>query len=956
MPLEFTETGSTVNPANALSEFIQLYSSICQKGATGSLRAHLAGGAKPALLFIEGKIVDMDPADRESLLVQAILATGKVSQRDFKKAVKLTSGRKEGPALGVFLFEQNLALQEEILEKLQEVITNKICDLFNADLESVEFVTHQADERLEDFISELGEIFELQFDPEDFFLEAMRRQDRWDLVEQKLDCLWDIYYATPAAMRYYGDSENFQKEIALLSKVDGVLDLGEVIAKVSSGPFEAFQILKRLIQENDLAILSPVQVFQLGTDAFDRKDYRKAWKSLKRALDRGLNDFDIRWKLAEASAALGNIEQATVYYQEFAASCLSVSRTKEAARAYQKAAELNPLNAPLQHQILKLFIEQGRKEEAVVQGLTAAESLASAGNAREALDLLIYLKNSGLHDFRLKNKILDLAESCGDQEMLRKELESNPEELAKKLDLDEALKTFQRLFCEGNDSMEIRLKLAELHLRKGNRKKVLEHLNSILGTPLESQVGDPEILAWLHKTRLSLVPGHIISARWLAETQLKAGKKSEAIATYQELIRHLGQEKETYPLLEAYRRLTAIDGDQLPARFQLAQLYNRLGKFDEYQGELEKIAKLAAGQKDVESLKRAWVELLRTNPFIRNVLFILAEALQSCGQKSDAAERFKLLGGLDLLSDQLAGAEEGFKRALAAVPADLEALQRLGRLQRSRGDKEKALDLLVQASRLCLERRELHSARETIGLILADHPQDPKGLELKKELDRLEAVLKGEVRAEPKARSDAPPPPPPRHAAAPAASAVAPVPAPAAAPAPSAAAPEPFQPRPAASKGTVAAITARLRNMKSGGGTAGAGASSAPPSKEAAAEGHKAKGIRGAASKLKALANLESLTKGPEDAPPAKPPAAQPPLAPAEPAVKAGKPGSVAVRQDGSLAIRKAAGDAPVSPEALEKLGKTAADPGVKIQRSLGGSASKLAQLRQSGGQPAQPQ
>ena len=296
MSIAEMSSGSEITPtaeSHSASDCVRSCLDLVDSGATGTLRVTCEDESKIEVFFREGGIGAVDPGYEESLLFHALLATGQISEKDVQKARK-RADRDVEPSVGLCLFDLQKADQEELLEHVEELLTEAVCSVFSASVDTYEFFEHDEVERLNDFNSEVSEVFELYFDGQELFIEAMRRLDQWEMIEEHLDCLWDVYYATPRGMQYYSEPETYATEVALLGQIDGTRDLEEVIAASDISAFECLQYLKALERQGDIEIVNPVQLFQMGVDCTDRRQFEKAWKGFQRTIQRGLDDFDVQ--------------------------------------------------------------------------------------------------------------------------------------------------------------------------------------------------------------------------------------------------------------------------------------------------------------------------------------------------------------------------------------------------------------------------------------------------------------------------------------------------------------------------------------------------------------------------------------------------------------------------------------------------------------------------------------
>ncbi|MGH9361205.1 MAG: tetratricopeptide repeat protein, partial [Thermoanaerobaculia bacterium] len=465
---------------------------------TGTYKVVDAEGKERYLLFQEGSIVDIDTREPDSLLTAAILGTGRVGERDLRRARKAQSKRAE--PLGAIILEMVEVPEGDLVEAVRAHIADAICSLFTGNVQSAEFIEHAADERLEDFRGELSEVLEIQADPEDLFVEAASRLDRWDLVERCFSLLREVYYATPDAFRYFKDEAQYPHEVAVIGRIDGRSDFAEVIeAAVDQAgggldPFRAFGIIRALAARGEVQPLNPVQLFQLGVEYNGQRNHTKALKLFLRASERGLDDFDISFKIAETLEAIGKRPEAAARYQEFGEKCLGQFRPEDAIKSYRKAAELEPQNLAWQRKLLDLFTHENRRDDAVALALEIAARMEASRDVRGALHLLLDLRRRDIKADQLGKRIIELAEKCGDDATIRAERQRLASDYHSQKDVEKALAMYQQMYCDGNGSPEVRLKLIDLHHQKGNHAAVLEHIVAIFCLPENERLKDIAVL------------------------------------------------------------------------------------------------------------------------------------------------------------------------------------------------------------------------------------------------------------------------------------------------------------------------------------------------------------------------------------------------------------------------------------------------------------------------------
>ncbi len=917
-----TETVQTqAQLENVQAQFSRDFFAWVDQKSTGTLIVELNEHATTRVLFIEGCIIDLDCEDEDSVLLRSFLNTGQVSDKELKKAQKRS--QKTGESVGRALLERNLIEDETLLEQIVFTVTEQTCLLFTGALVGYQFVPHEAHERVEGFNNELSETFELSFDGEDVILEALERLEDWETVKANRPNFLDIYYATPQGMHYYSEPEAYPEELAVLTNIDGLKDLEEVIEQSEISPFQALRVFRYLELNGEIDMINPIQMYQLGVDTSAEGNHEKARRILMRAIQRGLDDFDVQFKLAECNASIENYDEAIQLFLDFADKCIHQYRQKSAIRAFHRVIDIQPENLSVRYKLISLLIEGEREDDALQLAIEGAELLAEKEGLTEAINVLIKVRSLGLDNSQLRRELIQFAERAGDQELVAKEVASDPSQLEQLKDPAKALASYQRLFAEGNESPEIRIKLVELYLDQRDTESALNHINGILGTALEGEVRDDEKLAWLHRTRRQLDPGNMISSRWLVDFYLREGKNREAVSTIKEYIRQLEIEENEFLLLDSRKKLLALEPDVYDHRWELAEHYRRQSKVDQAVNEIEEIARLAVKHEDPKTTREAWARLLEVAPYHRNGLLGLAECLKNAGDLEGAALRLEASIRLDLMGYHRKKAREVLSQLDEITKDSSEISILVGICYLDSGDKEEGLDLLLTAAESAIQQLNYGSAKKAIERAFCDAPGDPRIVKLQAKIEEALNPPQPTPSQEAKTSGQAKP----------------------------LSSKEAFQARPALQAKAVSNISTRLKTLKTG------------PSSPRENSGEHV--IKGGVSKstlgLKKLQNPSSPDSDPGANSNADEDESTQIISKNDGRTKKVSLGNASAKlkalsqsSSGSSEGFPASQETP-SPEPAPTAESSSSDGGIQLQKkALGGAAAKLAQLK-GGGKPSQP-
>ena len=722
-----------------LNTLVKQILGISRKNRTGTLSLTSADGQEKRVVFVQGYVADIDTGREDTALEAALLRTAAFSDRDFRKAKKLQA--KKDVTLASALLEMKIVPEETIVESSQQQVLDEMSEVFHWQLDASDFEEHEEHERLDGFLSDLTEFLEIYIDGEEVVLEGLHAADAWELVVENFIMLRDVYYATPSSFQYFREQESYPEEHAIISAVDGIKDVEEVILLSGLNPFVALKLARSLITSNELELINPVQMYQLGVEAAGTGAPEKAIKLFQRAHERGLDDFDLQLKLAQNHEKINNKAMAIEWYRHFAKKCLSQLRIDEAASSLKRALHLDSDNAEIREKYLSLLQQSNRHEKIAEEVVDLADHKASHGDVEGALQLLLQYQEKDKCDVKLQQKIIKFAEASDNSEVAARERE----ELAKNLDLlkdvESALEVYQKMFCDGDDSVDVRLKLIELHQKSGNHHKALDHIQYVLNLPKDRDVRDVDTLVRLHKTVRELKPIDLRSNQWLADHYVEVGESEQAAKVLTEWISHLKREGEPEDAEHAYQRLVNLD-DKPEHRWGLASILETLGRVSEAQRELRSLADLSIRRKEYDQAMRALDYILKQSPFDIETRKTQAALFELKDDKGMAARKCKEVALLDIMSGNTLEAEQYCRQLLVIDPNDAEMVAKLGGLYEESGDRQKAAEQFLKAAKIHLKGLNYGFCKNATERLLAIEPGHPEGQTL---LDEVEAKLEASV-------------------------------------------------------------------------------------------------------------------------------------------------------------------------------------------------------------------
>lgn len=173
-------------------------------------------------------------------------------------------------------------------------------------------------------------------------MEAARRMDTWEAIRRSLPSQNDIYRVTPS------DLQALEKEyhdnpigMSVADLMDGTRSIREVIATAPVGRFTASQVVADLVSRKVARPVDGDELVQQVESGSASEDSSRTLVRLKAALEREPGNQGLLLKVAELSLAVGQKDEAAVYYKLLAQSLVEQGRLDEAKIKLRRSLELN---------------------------------------------------------------------------------------------------------------------------------------------------------------------------------------------------------------------------------------------------------------------------------------------------------------------------------------------------------------------------------------------------------------------------------------------------------------------------------------------------------------------------------------------------------------------------------------------------------------------------------------
>lgn len=558
--------------------------------------------------FSGGRIVDLGCTSDGSFLESILLVSDELRDKDRKRVRKQAQASDRDP--GEVVLELGLLSDHEVSNRLLDGVQTQLAEVLS--FEHVKAEVQPGALARQPF--GVARVLQLNLDTEEMVVGAARLLGAWSTISASLSSLKDVYYATPESFGYFQAAEDYPNEVALVSAIDGGNDLREVIQASGLDPFVAYATVQSLHGESAIALINPVQLFQQGCD-LEKEHPERALRRFERAEERGLDDFDLGFKLAELYSQLGQDSRAIDCYMGFAEKCATQFRIEDTIRACSRIIEIDPDNLSIQDRYLSLLTKYAKPEETLSHGLALVRRFVDSGRDEQARSTLERLLEPAGDNEEIIRLYLEVCERTGHQEGTLQARRLLGDLFHDREETDKALELFQNLYVQGEQTAEVRSRLGELHLRRGNGDVAREHIEALRRLEgWSSRQPSPEALEFFRRLGEldNVVP---VVTGWLVDEARNRGAREE---TTRWLELHCTRLEATENFADARRaaeRLTQLSPLDISATRRLAKLEQQCGDGPQAARTLEKLAKqLADTDASLEEQREVLEALVKVEP------------------------------------------------------------------------------------------------------------------------------------------------------------------------------------------------------------------------------------------------------------------------------------------------------------------------------------------------------
>jgi tetratricopeptide (TPR) repeat protein len=254
----------------------------------------------------------------------------------------------------------------------------------------------------------------------------------------------------------------------------------------------------------------------------------KAIAVYKKILNAEPNNLEINQILASLCLKQGLNVDARSQYLRVAELCAREGKTRESLEAYEKAAEMDPLNHAVQLKLAEIHLAEGASEKAQMYFAGAARAQAKAGDLTGALNSYKRAMQLNPVDVDVMRGFLDTCIQSADVtpalDQMKKSLTMAPDNVSlhemfgqaclAARDLDEALKAFEFVLSQDESRYRNFFPVSKAFLEAGDHDRAASCLDPVI--PIIIGMRETERVVEAYSLILSSNPAHVLTLTKLA--------------------------------------------------------------------------------------------------------------------------------------------------------------------------------------------------------------------------------------------------------------------------------------------------------------------------------------------------------------------------------------------------------------------------------------------------------
>lgn len=392
----------------------------------------------------------------------------------------------------------------------------------------------------------------------------------------------------------------------------------------------------------------------------------------------------------------GRTEEAAAALLALAADLTARGEIQLALETYRDAQAMAVDGVDAWGPMIQLLLHAGRREEAIVECVRAAEHLLAAGDADAAHAML---EQAVELDPAREDLVVRLAAAVAHGRLTGEPLESVCRRLEQLLAaqshgaVGRALDVLEPAFP---DHVGVACLRADLEEARGNDEHALD-LRLALVDRLESARDAQTALAILDKL-IGAAPGNVALLSRRANLLRAMDRVEQAVEAYLEIVDLFRQIDEIENAIAVYQTVINMQPGEMEHRRRQQELFLQLGNERVIVEQTMQLTQLYLERGEAPEACRLLERALEAVPQSAELLDHSGSLYEECGRRGEAAESFVAAGRLFHSQGRGEEAQQALERALRCVPEHLEARELLADVLLRRGETLQAIGILTDLS------------------------------------------------------------------------------------------------------------------------------------------------------------------------------------------------------------------------------------------------------------------
>ncbi|MFH1422837.1 MAG: DUF4388 domain-containing protein [Planctomycetota bacterium] len=692
--------------------------------------------------FNMGNIEQVSAVHRKTMLGEALMKYGKITEEQLEKALSKQSQLKMD--IGSILLDMKVVTPEDIKQALLFQITEDICEIFA--LPSIHCEFNEGHEKKRPHYHGVT----ISVNPEILVMEAARRIDEYELLKKILPSTKDVFIATPASFHYFEEYQEDSPEQEVLSLVDGVRDINEVIDKARLTRFDTLKVLYKLAINKEIEVLSAEKLIHLAINNASHGFVKKSLLLFERAEELGIKNIELQLNLAKAYEETGTTDKAIEKYKRYAEECEQAGKLEDSALAYKKIVTLDAQDTDSHIKLLNTFIQLKQGKTAVHEAAFIVEKFLSKRDEASAIAIWQRVEDAFSDMPEPYRNLADLHISYGRTAQAIVELEYLAALYLLADHKEEAVSVYREMLRLDKECLQARLSLAGVLADAGQIEDAVCEYNTL--ADILSSVGMVQdsttwaFLAGTYEKIASLEPRNISARKWLARAYEENKNFIKSAAIYHEIVaiyREMGNTKE---IILPLTKIAEFTPDDMSVREELAKLYNNVNEGKKASKEYQRIIRAAIQEEDFNRALEYANIALEIDPLDLECHKALSAMYRLKGDKENEKIYTRKVAYLEAVREKYKDCASALESVFELQPDSIELQLNLASIYEMAGDSKNSLKSYLSIAKWALANNNLGLAKEFSEKVLS---LDNKNKEIEKllyEISEREALLSKSIK------------------------------------------------------------------------------------------------------------------------------------------------------------------------------------------------------------------